>query len=865
MNRIVLFLRSLGEFNRYRLDTVLMRIRNRPILMALLNIYLLSISAAVRCYSFIRQWLSGRGWLRQPMITANRETSLPANMPVPTRPLNPRVLLIVEDSIPQCLRYRVLHRVMQLQVLGWSCEWHSWKQLEMLQNRVHFFDIVVFYRVPAFEEVSRIIDYANAIKKITIFDVDDLIFDAEILAEKFPRDGSELPETERQALLDGAALYLAAMKKCRFAWASTDALKSVMQQHLAADRCYVIPNALDPGIGDLPPAAKKKSGNAALYLFYGSGTTTHDKDFSLIAPALLNILDAYPQCRLLLAGYLKLDASWQALAERIQRIPAMSYESYLQVLAEADISLAPLEPGVFADCKSEIKWIEAAARGVVSVVTPTRTFRQAIDHGVTGMLASDSQEWIDCLDNLLKHPENRQQMAATAAKQVQQKYSIDAVSEILRTSVESVLQQSVADGERLVAAKKKRLLFVNTVYPPRAIGGSTVVMQNLVREISNRYADEFEVTVFCSDLGNHAPYQVRQYAHDKVLVTTVSVPGHPEIDWLYENNEVAELFDQWLQQWQPDLVHFHSIQRLSAALLERTAERSIPYFVTLHDAWWISDYQFLSTAEGRLVQSRQNDPLALVAQSTELDRTLTRQRYLRQRLLQAERLFAVSPFQCRLYQENGFEQVEVDVNGVDIPAITSRQPMEDKLRIGFLGYKNPSKGYEWLRTAFETSSWPSLSLLVVDLWTESGPRQQFTWGATGGSVVPRYEPTKMAEFYAAVDVVIVPSLSPESFGLVTREAASCGLWVVATNAGGLADDIEDGVNGDVLPVGDSTALKRCLQRMNDDPGAYRYPVQGMQQSRPRIVTVAQQADGLVSVYRQVLKHLAGDGIDQQAH
>ena len=48
---------------------------------------------------------------------------------------------------------------------------------------------------------------------------------------------------------------------------------------------------------------------------------------------------------------------------------------------------------------------------------------------------------------------------------------------------------------------------------------------------------------------------------------------------------------------------------------------------------------------------------------------------------------------------------------------------------------------------------------------------------------------KMNEFYASQDVLVAPSIWPESFGLVTREALSAGLWVIASNAGALAEPL----------------------------------------------------------------------------
>ena len=80
MDRLLAFLKSLGELNPYRLDTVLMRIRERPLLVVPLNLYLLSISATVRAYHALRRQLAARGWVPQPMLDAASIAELPSDI-----------------------------------------------------------------------------------------------------------------------------------------------------------------------------------------------------------------------------------------------------------------------------------------------------------------------------------------------------------------------------------------------------------------------------------------------------------------------------------------------------------------------------------------------------------------------------------------------------------------------------------------------------------------------------------------------------------------------------------------------------------------------------------------------------------------
>jgi glycosyltransferase involved in cell wall biosynthesis len=76
------------------------------------------------------------------------------------------------------------------------------------------------------------------------------------------------------------------------------------------------------------------------------------------------------------------------------------------------------------------------------------------------------------------------------------------------------------------------------------------------------------------------------------------------------------------------------------------------------------------------------------------------------------------------------------------------------------------------------------------------------------------------EFMPFFDIFVLPSRA-EAFGSVFAEAALCWLALVGTEVGGIAEQIEHGVNGLLVPVGDSQALAQTLEKLILDP-SYRY-------------------------------------------
>lgn len=68
-------------------------------------------------------------------------------------------------------------------------------------------------------------------------------------------------------------------------------------------------------------------------------------------------------------------------------------------------------------------------------------------------------------------------------------------------------------------------------------------------------------------------------------------------------------------------------------------------------------------------------------------------------------------------------------------------------------------------------------------------------------------------FYAAADVLVLPSDANESWGLVVNEAMACGLPAVVSDAAGCAPDlVDDGATGYRYPCGSVAALAVALGR-----------------------------------------------------
>jgi SAM-dependent methyltransferase len=84
-------------------------------------------------------------------------------------------------------------------------------------------------------------------------------------------------------------------------------------------------------------------------------------------------------------------------------IPLCDYETYQDLLASSEISFMPLRDNAFNRCKSDLKFIEAAAHRVTALATPV-VYGASVENGRTGLLFRDPTELQKLLLHLIADP-----------------------------------------------------------------------------------------------------------------------------------------------------------------------------------------------------------------------------------------------------------------------------------------------------------------------------------------------------------------------------------------------------------------------------------------------------------------------------
>ncbi|MEU4443265.1 glycosyltransferase [Actinosynnema sp. NPDC050801] len=166
---------------------------------------------------------------------------------------------------------------------------------------------------------------------------------------------------------------------------------------------------------------------------------------------------------------------------------------------------------------------------------------------------------------------------------------------------------------------------------------------------------------------------------------------------------------------------------------------------------------------------------------------------------------------------------EVVCNGVDVDRFRPADRVAARWRLGLpdvptavcVGRLAPLKGQDQLLAA-----WPEVRAKVPDarlVLVGDGPMAQ-RWREVCDDESVRWwgHDDAVADFYAAADVVVLPSRA-EGMALVPLEAMACGRSVVAFDVSGVRQSV--GEAGAVLPAGDVAALADAVAVRLADPSA----------------------------------------------
>jgi glycosyltransferase involved in cell wall biosynthesis len=162
------------------------------------------------------------------------------------------------------------------------------------------------------------------------------------------------------------------------------------------------------------PERKNKPDDGVVRLFFGA--LNREDDWRTLISALNNILQEFNQTLHVTVVH---DRIFFDALETQNKIfhPLCDYTQYLQLLSDCDIGLLPLESTEFNQYKSDLKFIEFAAYGVVALASHC-VYGSSIKEGETGMLFHNENEFEKKLRLLITNTDTQTKIANAAYRWV---------------------------------------------------------------------------------------------------------------------------------------------------------------------------------------------------------------------------------------------------------------------------------------------------------------------------------------------------------------------------------------------------------------------------------------------------------------
>lgn len=330
-------------------------------------------------------------------------------------------VLFISGGVGDSARYRTWHVAEELNYQGIKTA-VTVQDNPFLVSYAHDFSIFVFHRVLSTPKVCKFIEHIKEHKGTIIFETDDLVYDPAFL--KHMDYYQKMNSLERKLYEHGVGGEVLADPYVQTCTTTTPYLAERLKER--GKHVFVVRNKLsekDVLLGEqLVKDIKKDS--SVIRMCYLSGTPSHNKDFATITAALGSLLAQYKNLRLVLAGPLDIENKLNTFSSQIERVPFLPRDEYFARVATMDINLAPLEIGnPFCESKSELKFFEAGLVAVPTVAAGTQTFKEAIEDGVDGFVASTVEEWRDKIEKLILDPELRTRMGKQARQTTLLRYT----------------------------------------------------------------------------------------------------------------------------------------------------------------------------------------------------------------------------------------------------------------------------------------------------------------------------------------------------------------------------------------------------------------------------------------------------------
>jgi len=453
--------------------------------------------------------------------------------------------------------------------------------------------------------------------------------------------------------------------------------------------------------------------------------------------------------------------------------------------------------------------------------------------------------------------------------------------------------------EIMSESKKMKILQVVHGFPPEQKTGVEILTYNLCGELSRTC----EVHVFYPKY-KEAPggkCYINSFNKDGIIIHELitELNSSNKLKRLFdfeppliacENQKAVLMFEELLARVNPDIVHFQHMIGFSV-LFPIIAKRNFPVVLSLNDYWLLCPTTHFLRFDGKICFNASPDEcfkcvfdntwikgssgknnaanfllefIKKLLQSRGKNKIIKRLNYSKKAVKSVDKVIVSSQCVKKTFIDRGFISDEdftvkraVSMPyGIDISSLSNVKKNDyDKIRFGYVGGMAKRKGVGVLIDGFKKLDNAGAQLWIYGKIDMNDPEQKRLFEENSGNINIKFmgDFSDIKEPYSNIDVLVVPSITYEGFGLVIFEAFAAGIPVISSDISALNEFVQNMINGLLFKPGSSDDLAEKMRVLVENKDI----LPCLKKNFPVPKSISLWAEEIVEIYEDLLNKKRG--------
>lgn len=406
-----------------------------------------------------------------------------------------------------------------------------------------------------------------------------------------------------------------------------------------------------------------------------------------------------------------------------------------------------------------------------------------------------------------------------------------------------------------------KILYVVHDFFPRFYGGTERYVLNISKQIQRMGHFVTVLTYGIEDsLDNY--YEMsedifyRCYSYDGIPVISIRHKMIPvDIGYIIQNNTIEKALEKIITNKSFDIVHIAHPMRMSSCY-KVAKKNDIPVVLTLTDFWLLCPRGRFFKPDYSLCNSPEKGKKCINECAVNIN-VIERFKESKRLFDEVDALISPSRFLIEIFRANDYDKEIIHINhGVDYINIKPFKPATKESKnivFAYTGVIGRFKGADLLINSFMDVQSDNIILKFYgDILWDLEMHEILNSAMKKDKrikIMGKYDHSELPFVMGDSDVVVVPSTTLESYGLVVIESLAYRVPVIASDIVGSAYEfITDGKNGFIFKVNKPETLKDIIENISQNPDI----VQKLKKNISPPPRIEEEAFQLESIYKHLL-------------